>query len=253
MKKAVLLTFFIMAAHDIYAQDVYELHLTSDFQYTNRSNYTYVRLLKPYQNIWAFTDYDRKKNKIQTGFFTDSTFTRQTGYNRFYDNKKLVYEGNFSNGNPVGWWYFYNESEQLDDSLFYVTPTTKDALDTTINSKPDVPAEHLRDTSKLFNTVDVEADFIGGIKAWKKHLTKVLRFPNLASDILPKGQRTSMIEFIVCTDGVICDLQVIQSTHPLLDLQAVKAVRTGGNWSPAEQNGRKVKAYRKQPVTFILE
>jgi protein TonB len=32
----------------------------------------------------------------------------------------------------------------------------------------------------------------------------------------------------------------------------VNAIRKGPKWTPAEQNGRKVKAYRKQPVTFQI-
>jgi len=33
---------------------------------------------------------------------------------------------------------------------------------------------------------------------------------------------------------------------------AVNAIRKGPKWKPAIQNGRNVKAYRRQPVTFQL-
>ena len=33
---------------------------------------------------------------------------------------------------------------------------------------------------------------------------------------------------------------------------AVNAIRKGPKWKPAVQNGRNVKAYRRQPVTFQL-
>jgi protein TonB len=34
--------------------------------------------------------------------------------------------------------------------------------------------------------------------------------------------------------------------------EAVKVIRKGPNWVPAIQNGRPVKAYRKQPITFVV-
>ena len=33
----------------------------------------------------------------------------------------------------------------------------------------------------------------------------------------------------------------------------VNAIKRGPKWTPAVQNGRNVKAYRKQPVSFVIE
>jgi protein TonB len=33
---------------------------------------------------------------------------------------------------------------------------------------------------------------------------------------------------------------------------AVKVVRSSGKWIPAEQNGQKVKSYKKQPIIFSV-
>ena len=254
MNRLAFLLFCITGFSQSNAQTVYEVRMTKDFQYTESNNFFYLRLLQPYKDDWAFTDYDRKKNKIQTGFFTDSSLATQTGHNRFYDYDKIVYEGNFSNGLRVGWWYFYNKKGILSDSLYYVITQTKNKKSDSLRKKEAVIfGEHLRDTSLLFERVETEAGFRGGDNGWIKHLNKTLSFPDLAVNMLPAGSRTSVVQFVVCTDGMICDLQVVQSTHPLLDLEAVSAIRKGGNWIPAEQDGRKVKAYRKQPITFVLQ
>lgn len=254
MNRVTLVFLFLLFYSNSFSQEVYELHLTSDFRYTDQPNYTYTRLLQLYKDVWAFTDYDRKKNKVQTGFFTDSTLVNQTGRSRFYQNNKLLFEGVFDNGRRIGWWYFYNKKEELADSLFYTIPESrKNVIDSIEKKTVTISTEHLRDTSALFYKVETEADFKGGVDGWRKFLTKTLRFPDLASEILPPGQKKSIIQFVVCTDGVVCDLQVVESSHPLLDLEAVKTIQKGGNWTPAEQNGKKVKAYRKQPITFVLE
>ena len=252
MKKSYLLLFLIPFSGKLFSQEVYELHLTSDFRFTNNQNYSYARLLKQYNGLWAFTDYDRKNNnKVQTGFFTDSSLAYQTGHNKFYDNNKLVYEGNFENGLRTGWWYFYDKHGSLSDSLYYSVPATK-----TITTPPakDFLAEHeKKDTSALVKNVEIEAEYPGGTKNWTKYLTKTLNYPDLVLKVSPPGHFRSVIQFVVCTDGSVCNVSCINSTHPLLDLEAVKAIRKGANWVPAEQNGRKVKAYRIQPIIFGIE
>lgn len=252
MKNILLFLFsLIVIINKLSAQEeVYELHLTSDFRYTDNPNFTYTRFLKLYKDVWAYTDFDRKKNKIQTGFFTDSTLSKQTGPNRFYDNGKLVYEGNFENGYRTGWWYFYDSQELLSDSLFY-KPAGKEL---TAQAKKDtVLAHEKKDTSKLVNNVEIEADYPGGAKSWKRYLEKTIRYPDLAVQTSPTGQYRSLVQFVVCSDGSICDIVCVKSTHPLLDLEAVNAIRKGTKWMPAEQNGRKVKAYRTQPIIFSIE
>jgi protein TonB len=35
--------------------------------------------------------------------------------------------------------------------------------------------------------------------------------------------------------------------------EAAKIIKKGPKWTPAQQNGRQVKAYRKQPITFVVQ
>ncbi|MBC7873898.1 MAG: energy transducer TonB, partial [Ferruginibacter sp.] len=35
-----------------------------------------------------------------------------------------------------------------------------------------------------------------------------------------------------------------------MEEEAIKVIKKGPKWEPAVQNGRQVKAYRKQPITF---
>ena len=38
-----------------------------------------------------------------------------------------------------------------------------------------------------------------------------------------------------------------------MEQEAVKVIKKGPNWKPALQNGRNVNAYRKQPITFVVQ
>jgi protein TonB len=35
--------------------------------------------------------------------------------------------------------------------------------------------------------------------------------------------------------------------------EAVRVIKKTKNWTPAIQNGRNVNAYRRQPITFVVE
>ena len=54
-------------------------------------------------------------------------------------------------------------------------------------------------------------------------------------------------------DGTISDVQA-ESKHGFgMEAEAVKIIKRGPKWSPALQNGRNVNAYRRQPITFVVE
>ncbi len=38
-----------------------------------------------------------------------------------------------------------------------------------------------------------------------------------------------------------------------MEAEVVRMLKKSPKWSPAIQNGKPVKAYRKQPVTFVIE
>ena len=61
-----------------------------------------------------------------------------------------------------------------------------------------------------------------------------------------------MVKFIVCTDGTICDVKVVNNVLPSIKKEAERVIKKSGNWVPAQQEGRKVKAYRQQPITFVV-
>ena len=52
--------------------------------------------------------------------------------------------------------------------------------------------------------------------------------------------------------GAISDVKGLSNKGYGMEEEAVKVIKKGPSWEPAVQNGRKVKAYRKQPITFIV-
>jgi len=117
----------------------------------------------------------------------------------------------------------------------------------------------LSDTS-TFSKVEKEAAFPGGDAGWKKYLEKNMNVIMLSEKVhMPRKTKklvqTAIIQFIVGKDGSITDIETLnpEEIDPVFRKEAERLISNSPLWSPAEQDGRKVRAYRKQPITFMLE
>lgn len=108
------------------------------------------------------------------------------------------------------------------------------------------------DENKVFEKVEVEASFKGGEGAWRKYLERNLDANTPVENGAPAGSYTVIVQFIVDKEGRISDVKAITSHGYGMEDEAVKIIRKGPDWVPAVQNGRNVKAYRKQPITFVV-
>jgi protein TonB len=98
--------------------------------------------------------------------------------------------------------------------------------------------------------VEIESDFPGGAGAWVKFLNSNLTYPPKA--VRKKVEGTVVVQFIVEKNGTLSDIQAISGPELLLDA-ALKVIKESPNWKPAIQDGRKVRSYKKQPITFRLK
>lgn len=114
----------------------------------------------------------------------------------------------------------------------------------------EAPKKVEEDWDKTFTKVEIESEYPGGASAWQRYLNKSLRYPQDAQDNEIQG--TVVIQFIVDKEGMVSDVQAISGPNELRD-EAVRVIKKSGKWTPAVQNGRQVKSYKKQPITFRLE
>ena len=107
------------------------------------------------------------------------------------------------------------------------------------------------DNDKVFQKVEIEAKFPGGDKAWAKYISREInRYIDELQDAGKAG--TCVVQFIVDREGNISEVEALTMNGTMLAEICVNAIKRGPKWTAAEQNGRKVKAYRKQPVTFQI-
>ncbi|MBS1919210.1 MAG: energy transducer TonB [Bacteroidetes bacterium] len=131
--------------------------------------------------------------------------------------------------------------------LNIATPTQIDEGKKVIEEKKD------DDENKIFEKVEIEAQFPGGDAGWRKYLERNLSGFNPADNGAPAGTYTTYVQFVVDKDGNISDVKPLTNYGYGMEDEAVKVIKKGPKWTPAIQNGRKVKAYRKQPITFVVQ
>jgi len=117
----------------------------------------------------------------------------------------------------------------------------------------EAPPKKEEDEDKVFTKVENEAEFPGGDGAWRRYLEKNLD-PNTPVDNgAPEGTYQVIVQFIVSKDGTISDVKALTNHGYGMEAEAMKIIKKGPKWTPALQNGRNVNAYRKQPITFVVQ
>ena len=62
-----------------------------------------------------------------------------------------------------------------------------------------------------------------------------------------------VVQFVVDKEGNISDVRSLTNHGYGMEEEAMRVIKKGPKWNAAIQNGRQVKAYRKQPITFRVE
>jgi protein TonB len=108
------------------------------------------------------------------------------------------------------------------------------------------------DENQVFTKVEVEASFKGGEKEWKRYLERNLEANVPVDNGAPEGTYSVVVQFIVDKEGKISDVKALTGHGHGMEEEAMRVIKKGPDWIPAVQNGRNVKAYRKQPITFVV-
>lgn len=118
----------------------------------------------------------------------------------------------------------------------------------------DSVARPFKDTSsKVFERVEVESSV--DMRQWIDHLTNNLQSPieKAARKGMKAGTYTVQVKFLVERDGSISDVHALNDPGYGLAKAAEKVVRTGPKWTAGEVNGKKVRSYHTQPITFVIQ
>ncbi len=107
------------------------------------------------------------------------------------------------------------------------------------------------DENQVFTKVEVEAQFPGGEAKWNQFVQREVE-KNI-DELTEDGQAgTCEVQFIVDKEGNVSNVEALTLKGSVLARVATDAIKRGPKWIPAIQNGRQVKAYRRQKIRFAL-
>ena len=102
----------------------------------------------------------------------------------------------------------------------------------------------------IFQVVENQPEFPGGMAELMKYLKKNLRYPQICKEQGVQGR--VIVQFVVNPDSTLSDFNVIKSVNPHLDKEALRVVSSMPKWKPGEQRGKPVRSQFIIPVTFRL-
>jgi periplasmic protein TonB len=105
----------------------------------------------------------------------------------------------------------------------------------------------------VFTKVDVEASV--DAQQWIDHLSSILRpyIEKAANKGMKPGTYTVQVKFLVERDGSINYVEALNDPGYNLAKGAVRAVKTGPRWTSGQENGKSVRSYHTQPITFVIQ
>lgn len=225
--------------------------------------------------------------------FTDSSLKIQQGNStEFYSNGLIEMSGNYLKNQKDGLWQHWYKNIGKNDSIIYkegkiATITTCQYYDKgkigswsfTDNNNNTFKEINYDETghvsSEVFFTGQVgalkrydsgkvvldtvysreekEASFPGGLNGWIRYLQKNLNANVPIVNGAPDGTYQVFIKFIVTKDGSLTNVAAETKFGYGMEMEGMRIISYCPKWIPAIQYGRAVNAYRRQPITFVIE
>ena len=106
------------------------------------------------------------------------------------------------------------------------------------------------DENSIFQVVEIQPEFPGGMAELMKYLQKNIRYPKVCKEQGLQGR--VIVQFVVNTDSTISDVKVVKPVNPHFDQEALRVVKAMPKWKPGTQCGKPVRVRFTLPVTFRL-
>jgi TonB family protein len=189
--------------------------------------------------ITAFWDSTGQQNVVDGNGRV--TYQNQVpSYNDTIQHTFFIEQGLYENGLKQGVW----TGRYVDGSYFYEETYEKGGL------QAGKARSGGADTVRYIATMQ-PPEFHGGMKGLGQFLSQNLKYPADAQKVGAQGQ--VFVSFVVCTDGTLCDYEVLKSVQSDLDREAVRVIqKMSGKWKPGVQRGQKVRVKYNLPINFTL-
>jgi len=112
-------------------------------------------------------------------------------------------------------------------------------------------SKNTRDTNQVFDAVEENPEFVGGMEGLGKFLQENLKYPEAAKKANYSGKVYT--SFIVNTDGTTTNFEVLKSGEFGFNEEALRVLKLVPKWIPGKSKGKNVRSRFIVPINFALE
>ena len=212
----------------------------------NQKKAKYLIIVKQYgDTAYERLDYNFSGPMITRRTFLDSNLTVLQGkYAEYRSTGYLSSDGEYYKNRKNAKWLVYDDTSHAVLEYKY-------RLDTLLSVTNLDSLEKEKKKIKEDTTGQVEATYLGGVKNISKIIQSNLAIPDRMAALTKGG--TARIRFVIDTTGKPVDIEVLKSVEFTFDEESKRVVLLLKDWIPASDKGVKLKAYRIQPITVVLE
>ena len=113
-----------------------------------------------------------------------------------------------------------------------------------------IEEEEEEDEQEIFQVVEQDPEFPGGIEALMKYLQQNIKYPQLARENNITGR--VYVTFVVEKDGSVTGVRVLRDIGGGCGQEAIRVVKSMPRWTPGKQRGKNVRVQYNLPVNFSL-
>lgn len=139
-------------------------------------------------------------------------------------------------------------SEEVNQAI---TTNTGTGAATAVVSGPVGPVVEEVDEDRIFDIVEDNPEFPGGMEECLKWLSEHIKYPSICQEQGVQGR--VMVSFVVNKDGSIVDVKTVRSPDPYLSKEAERVVAMMPRWKPGRQRNKPVRVKFVLPVLFRLQ
>jgi antitoxin component YwqK of YwqJK toxin-antitoxin module len=139
------------------------------------------------------------------------------------------------------WKYYYPDGKLRAEVNYEMEKATLVCFDETGKRKADKECE------------EKDAEFPGGLTGWRKFMEKNLNINVPLNNGAKRGKYYVVVQFIIDADGSLADITPLTNYGYGMEKEVIRVLNLSPKWTPAVQFGSPVKAYRKQPLTFVID
>lgn len=128
---------------------------------------------------------------------------------------------------------------------------TQTGTGTPSTAGPVGPVMEEVDENMIYEVVEHEPEFPGGMQALLEWLGKNIKYPSICQEQGIQGR--VFASFVVNKDGSIVDVKITRSPDPNLAKEAERVLKLMPRWRPGQQGGKPVRVKYAVPVNFRLQ